>query len=99
MKKFLFTLLLSISCLVTWGNPTDDSVFIFPKPAKNYINVVNIYNDSVKYDIFLFKKDGHLMKSSIKDSQLIVNDIPSGEYVLEVFDEKNKYRFFILVEN
>lgn len=99
MKKFLFTLVLSISCLVTFGKPTDDSVFIFPKPAKNYINVINTHNDSTKYDIFLFKKDGHLLKSTIKDSQLIVNDIPSGEYVLEVFDDKNKYRFFILVEN
>lgn len=99
MKKILLTLLLISSCLFSWGKPTDDSVFIFPKPAKNYINVINTNNDSSKYDIFLFKKDGHLLKSTLKDSQLIVNDIPNGDYVLEVFDDKNKYRFYIHVDN
>ncbi len=99
MNKIIFTLLLLISFFISWGRQTDDSIFIYPKPAKRYLNVININNDSIKYNLFLFKKDGRLMKSIINESQLIVDDIPSGEYVLEVFDDRNKYRFFILVEN
>lgn len=99
MKKIIFTLLLSIFSFVSWGRPIGDSIYLFPKPAKNYINVVNPNNDSAKYDIFLFRKDGHLLKSSLKDLQLNVTDIPRGDYVLEIFDNDSKYRFYIQVEN
>lgn len=100
MKTFTFTIfLLVINPKIGWCNTIQDSIKITPKPAKNYINISNPYNDTLKYNIFLFKKDGHLMKSIINDSQLNVNDVPSGDYILEIFGDYNKYRFYIQIEN
>ena len=99
MKIALLVFFLLIFELKSWGGSPYDSLIIYPKPAKNCINITKIGNDTIKFNIFLFRNDGHLVKSSINTNQLYVNDIMDGSYVLEIYEEINRYRYNIKIEN
>jgi len=109
MKRLLLQLFIScwaicllfISCwaICSWANSHIDSLIIYPKPAKNMININKIGNETIKFNLFLFGKDGHLVKSCMDTNQIYVNDITNGEYVLVIIEDNKPYRFFINVEN
>ena len=99
MKKLLLLVLISFWVIGASAKSGYDSVNIYPKPAKNVINITKIGCDSPIFNIFLFKHDGHMVKSSLDTDQMYVSDVNNGEYVLEIFDDRNRYRFYIHVEN
>lgn len=99
MKRLLLLLLILYRSICSWANSYNDSLIIYPKPAKNVINITKIGNDTLKFNLFLFRNDGHMVKSSLETNQIYVNDITNGEYILEIFDDKHHYRFVIHVEN
>lgn len=79
----------------------DDSVKI--KTTKTEILVQtddeDMYNPS-KFKIFLFDKNGNMIRSAIDASELPIQNIKDGEYQLNIItDDNKKYMFRVKIEN
>jgi hypothetical protein len=99
MKRILFLMITTLASLNLLAQNNDDSILIYPKPIKNILNISKLGNDTFKFNIFLYNKNGYQLKSAYYDNKLNVNDLPSGDYVLELRDNNQFYRYFILIEN
>jgi hypothetical protein len=99
MKKLLLSLMFLSFVTVSKAENSTDSLIIYPKPGRHTIYVSKKGEDSSKFNMFLYTQTGHLMRRSNKYNELYVNDIPNGQYVLELYDEKKLYRLFIDIDN
>ena len=93
----------SLIVLNSLGNPVeakamDDSLKIVA--TKEMVSVSKKDNDTMKFNLFLFKKDGEMVRSQISSNIMIISNLDSGSYFLEISDEENKkhYRFAVKVE-
>jgi tricorn protease-like protein len=85
MKKILtlISILFSLSALAGEA----DSLNIYPLPARNVINIKKTDDDTTRFTIVL-RKNGKVVMTADKVNQLMVNDLPNGEYVIEIADDK-----------
>lgn len=69
--------------------------------TKDRVDVRKEGSDSAKFNLFLFKRDGEMIRSQIDTNGMSISNLDSGMYYLEISDEENKkhYGFPVKVEN
>ena len=86
MKRLILTISSILMFLTSFAGEVD-SISIYPLPAKNIINIKKIGNDSTRFTVIL-RKDGKIVMIGDKVNQLMVNDLPNGNYLIEIADDK-----------
>jgi len=85
MKQIL--ILTSILFSLSTFADEKDSVNIYPLPATNIINLKKVDSDTTRFTIIL-RKNGKVVMTADKVNKLMVDDLPNGEYVIEIADDK-----------
>ena len=76
----------------------DDSVKV--KTTRTEILVQKEGEDTAKFKIFLFDKNGTMVRQAIDTNELPIQSINNGEYQLNIIDEhEKKYMFRVKIEN
>lgn len=68
----------------------DKIILIYPNPAANLVNIKT--KGIMDYDVSLFNIKGKRLLSSKNTSQLKVDDIPNGFYLLKIQDQTTGYQ-------
>jgi hypothetical protein len=94
----------SLLVISSLGSPStakamDDSLKV--SWYKDRVDVKKEGSDSAKFNLFLFRRDGQMVRSQVDTNVMLLSNLDSGSYFLEVSDEENKkhYRFPVKVEN
>ncbi|MBL4649583.1 MAG: SUMF1/EgtB/PvdO family nonheme iron enzyme [Aureispira sp.] len=79
---------------------TSESLRIYPNPASETIQVILDNEDLVPLEIYLYNYWGQMVlsKSIINKGELMLNDLPSGNYVILVASEFRTYRQKIIIQ-
>jgi hypothetical protein len=94
----------SLLVISTLGSPSvaramDDSLKV--SWSKDRVDVKKEGDDSAKFNLFLFRRSGEMIRSQIDTNIMTLANLENGSYFLEVTDEDTKkhYRFPVKVEN
>jgi len=76
------------------GNYSDNSFFIYPNPASDYL-IIKFTTNTSKATIKIYNLLGELKSTSmisLPESKINISDLPNGVYIIEAATEKNIMR-------